>query len=95
MRLVELNKESATARQILENVGEPTIPPAIAPVRLPPADIYGWQLYASKAVNAISELEFVQTAHLTAEAGHDKLLHDASKDAEPVPELHFDRPAGW
>lgn len=95
MRLVALIKESATARQMLENVGEPTTPPAIAPVRSPPADMYGWQLYASKAVNAISELEFGQTAHLTADTGHDKLLHDASKDAEPVSELHFDRPAGW
>jgi len=44
---------------------------------------------------AIPELEFYQTANLTAEAGHDRLLHDAGFDTEPIPELEFDRKLGW
>ena len=38
---------------------------------------------------AIHELEFDQTANLTARPGHDRLLHDAGIDAEPIPELEF------
>ncbi len=44
---------------------------------------------------AIHELEFDQTANLTAEARHDRLLHDASIDAEPKPEVEFDQTMGW
>ena len=36
-----------------------------------------------------------QTANLTAEAGHDRLLHDAGINAEPIPELEFDQTLGW
>ncbi len=37
------------------------------------------------------ELEFDQAANLRAEAGHDRLLHDAGMDVEPNPELGFDQ----
>jgi hypothetical protein len=47
-----------------------------------------------EAVEAIPEIEFDQTANLTAEAGHDRLVAgagaDADADAEPIPELEFD-----
>ena len=44
-----------------------------------------------------------QTANLTAEAGHDRLVAgagagadaDADADAEPIPELEFDQTVGW
>ena len=35
-----------------------------------------------------------QTANLRAEAGHDRLLHNAGVDAEPIPELEFDQTLG-
>ena len=41
------------------------------------------------------EQEFDHMANLTAEAGHDRLLHDAGIDAEPIPELEFDQTFGW
>jgi len=44
---------------------------------------------------AIPELEFDQTANLIAEAGHDRLVHIAGVDAEPIPELEFDQILGW
>ena len=34
-------------------------------------------------------------ANLTAEAGHDRLLHNAGVDAAPIPELEFDQTLGW
>ena len=40
-------------------------------------------------------MEFEQTANLTAEAGHDRLLHNAGVDAEPIPKLEFDQTLGW
>ena len=56
----------------------------------------GQELAAPKAVfEAIPELEFDQTANLRAEAGHDRLLHNAGVDAEPIPELEFDQTLGW
>jgi hypothetical protein len=57
------------------------------------------QLIAPEAVEAIPEIEFDQTANLTAEAGHDRLVAgadaDADADAEPIPELEFDQTVGW
>ncbi len=54
------------------------------------------ELAAPVAVfEAIPELEFDQTANLRAEAGHDRLLHNAFIDAEPIPELEFDQTLGW
>ena len=51
----------------------------------------GQALAAPKAVfEAIHELEFDQTANLTARTGHVRLLHHAGFDAEPIPELEFD-----
>jgi hypothetical protein len=53
------------------------------------------QLIAPEAVEAIAEIEFDQTANLTAEAGHDRLGAgagagaDADADAEPIPEQEF------
>ena len=45
--------------------------------------------------NRFSELEFDQTENLRAEAGHDRLLHYAGVDAEPIPELEFDQTLEW
>jgi len=42
-----------------------------------------------------SQLELDQTANLTAEAGHDRLLHIAGIDAEPIPELEYDQTLRW
>jgi len=54
------------------------------------------ELAAPDAVfEAILELEFDQTASLRAEAGHDRLGHNAGVDAEPIPELEFDQTLGW
>ena len=36
-----------------------------------------------------------QTANLISEARHDRLLHTAGVDAEPIPELEFDQTLGW
>ena len=56
----------------------------------------GQELAAPEAVfKAIPELEFDQTSNLRAEAGHDRLLHDAGINAEPIPELEFDQTLGW
>ena len=56
----------------------------------------GQELAALEAVfEAIPELEFDQTANLTAEAGHDRLGYIAVVDAEPIPELELDQTLGW
>ena len=53
------------------------------------------ELAAPVAVfEAIHELEFDQTANLTARTGHDRLGHDAGVDAEPILELEFDQTLG-
>ena len=91
MRLIGFITELATVRQILEHVGEPATAPAIAPARSPQLEMkIVQQLAAPEAVEAIPELEFDQTANLTAVAGHDWLLHDAGVDAEQIPELDLD-----
>ena len=95
VRLVGFITEPATVRQILEHVGEPAIAPAIAPARSPPVAVNGQQLIAPEAVEAIPELEFDQTANLTAEAGHDRLVADAGAHAVPIPDLEFDQTLGW
>ena len=93
MRLVGFITEPATVRQILEHVGEPTS----APARSPPLEMeFAQRLAAPELVfEAIPELEFEQTAKLRAEAGHDRLGHNAGVDAEPIPELEFDQTLGW
>ena len=97
IRLVGFITEPATVRQLLEHVGEPTSAPAIAPARSPPLEMeFAQRLAAPEAVfEAIPELEFDQTANLRAEAGHDRLLHNAGVDAEPILELEFDQTFGW
>ncbi len=82
---------------MLERVGEPTIAPAIAPARSPLLEMeFAQRLAAPEAVFVvIPELEFEQTANLRAEAGHDRLLHNAGVDAELIPELDFDQTLGW
>ena len=97
VRLVGLFTELATVRQILEHVGEPTSAPAIAPARSPPLEMdFAQRLAAPEAeFEAIPELEFDQAANLRAEAGHDRLGHNAGVDAEPIPELEFDQTLGW
>jgi hypothetical protein len=58
-------------------------------------------MIAPEAVEAIAEIEFDQTANLTAEAGHDRLVAragagaGADADAEPIPDLEFDQTLGW
>ena len=95
MRLVGFITEPTTVRQILEHVGERTTAPAIAPARSPPLAMNGEQLAAPEWVfEAIPELAFDQTANLTAEAGHERLLHDAGVDTEPIPALEFDQTLG-
>ncbi len=74
-------------------VVEPITAPAIAPARSPPVEANAQQLIAPEAVETIAEIEFDQTANLTAEAGHDRL--EAGADAEPVPEPEFDQTLGW
>lgn len=65
--------------------------------RSPPLEMeIGQELAAPEAVfESIPELEFDQTANLTAEAGHDRLVADAHAAAEPIPELEFDQTLGW
>ncbi len=77
--------------------GEPTIAPAIAAARSPPGKANAQLLIAPEAVEAIPELEFDQTANLTAEAGHDWLVADAGahSDAEQISQLEFDQTLGW
>ncbi len=54
------------------------------------------RLAAPKAVfEEIHELEFDHPANLRVEAGHDRLVHDACVDAEPIPDLEFDQTLGW
>ena len=95
VRLVGFITEPVTVRQILAHVGEPTTAPVIAPARSPPVEANAQQLIGSEAAEAIPELEFDQTANLTAEAGHDRLVADAGANAEPIPELEFDQTMGW
>ena len=96
MRLVGFITEPATVRQILEHIGEPTSAPAIAPARKPPLEMMiGQELAGPEAViEAILEIALEQTANLRAEAGRERLLHDADID-EPSPELEFDQALGW
>ena len=42
----------------------------------------------------VPELELNPTANLAAEAGHDLGTQTAGADAEPIPELEFDRTLG-
>ena len=91
VRLVGFITEPATVRQIMEHVGEPATAPAIAPARSPPVEVNGQQLIASEAVEVNPELEFDQTANLTAEVDHDRLVADAGADAEPISDLEFDQ----
>ncbi len=95
VRLIGFITEPATVRHIQAHVGEPTTAPAIAPARSPPVEANAQQLIAPEAVEAIPELEFDQTANLTAEAGHDRLVADAGAHAEPVLEVQFDQTLGW
>ncbi len=74
-------------------ITEPTTAPAIAPARSPPAEVNTQQLITPEAVEAISELEFDQTASLTTEAGPDQQMPSAV--AEPILELAFDQTLGW
>ena len=72
-------------------------PTAIAPARSPPLEMeFAQRLAAPEAVfETIPELEFDQTANLRAEAGHNRLVHIAGVDAEPILELEFDQTLGW
>ncbi len=76
-------------------VVEPITAPAIAPARSPPVEANAQQLIAPEAVETIAEIEFDQTANLTAEAGDNQWTSPADADAEPVPELEFDQAVGW
>ena len=95
VRLIGLITEPATVRQRLAHVGEPTTALAIATARSPTVEAYAQQLIAPEAVEAIPELQFDQTANLTAEAGDYQWTSPVGADAEPVPELEFDQTVGW
>ncbi len=95
VRLICFITEPATVRQILEQVGEAVMAPAIAPARSPPMEANAQQLIAPEAVEAIPELEFDQTANLTAEAEDYQWTSPVDADAEPIPELEFDQTLGW
>ncbi len=60
-------------------------------------EVNAQQLIAPEAVEATPELKVDQTANLTAEAGHDRLVADAGAHtyAEPILELEFDQTSGW
>ena len=66
MRLIGFITEPATVRQILAHVDEPTTALSIAAARSPPVEAYAQQLIALEAVETILEIEFDQTANLTA-----------------------------
>ena len=38
---------------------------------------------------------WVTQMRAAVEAGHDRLLHDAGINAEPIPEMEFDQALGW
>ena len=86
---------SSGASEFGDVAGEPTTAPAIAPARSPPVEANAQQLTAPEAVEGIPELEFDQTANLTAEAGDNQWTSPVGADAEPVPELEFDQTVGW
>ena len=86
---------SSGASEFGDVAGEPTTAPAIAPARSPPVEVNAQQLIAPEAVEAVPELEFDQTANLTAEAGDYQWTSPVGADAELVPELKFDRTLGW
>ncbi len=67
------------------------------PARSPPLEMeFALRLAAPEAVfEVIPEVELDQTANLRAEAGHDRLVHNAGVDAEPTLELEFDQTLGW
>ena len=75
--------------------GEPTTAPAIAPARSPPVEVKAQQLIAPEAVEAIPELEFDQTANITAEAGDYQCTSPVGADAQPVSVPEFDQTSGW
>ncbi len=95
MRLIAFIAEQATVLQILAHAGEPTTAPAIVPTRSLPVEANAQQLLAPEAVEAIPELEFDQTANLTAEAGDYQWMPPAHADPEPILELEFDQTLGW
>ncbi len=86
---------SSGASEFGDVSGEPTTAPAIAPARSTPVEANAQQLIAPEAVEAIPELEFDQTANLTAEAGDYQWTSPVDADAEPIPQLEFDQTLGW
>ncbi len=86
---------SSRASEFGDVAGEPTPAPATASARSPPVEVNAQQLIAPEAVEAIPELEFDQTAILTADAGDYQWMSPMDADAEPVPELEFDQTLEW
>lgn len=58
-------------------------------------DVNAQQRISPEAVEAIPELEFDQTAILTADAEDYQWMSPMDADAELVPELEFDQTLGW
>ena len=58
-------------------------------------EVHAQQLIAPEAVEAIPEIEFDQTANLTAEAGDYQWTSPVGADAEPIPDLGSDQNLGW
>ena len=86
---------SSGASEFGDVAGESTTAPAIAPGRSPLVEVNAQLLIAPEAVEAIPELEFDQTANLTAEARDYQWTSPMDADAEPIPELEFDQTLGW
>ncbi len=59
------------------------------------SEVNAQQLITPEAVEAIPEIEFDQTANLTAEAEDYQRTSPVDADAEPIPELEFDQTSGW
>ena len=95
VRLIAFITEPAMVSKIPAHAGETITAPAIATACSPPGEVNAQQLIAPEAVEAIPELEFDQTAHIEAEAGHYRSVADAGAHAEPIPELEFDQTLGW
>ncbi len=57
------------------------------------AEVNAQPLIAPEAAEA--DFKFYPTANLAVEAGHDQWTPSTDADAEPVPELEFDKAFGW
>ena len=55
----------------------------------------GYNLHAGSYAVWMGMCALVTQMRAAVDAGHERLLHNARVDAEPVPELEFDHALGW